>query len=136
MDPQQPFTFTFTAFGEPTGFNSMALAITETATGNIAFSEQLEPNVTQFTLPAGTLQMGRAYTATLYFIELQGFNLTIDELGIHVAQANAASANVAAFTATPEPSAVLAVAAAGSAAVALRRRKNPRPKSIPPGDES
>jgi hypothetical protein len=123
LNPQQDFTFQFTAFGGSAFTRSTALGFTDIDTGEIAFTDVVDPNATSYTLPAGTLTAGRSYAVSLYFIELVDFNLAIDGEFIHLAQANVASANVVAVTPVPEPAAALAAAAAGLIAAARRLRR-------------
>jgi hypothetical protein len=126
INPQQPFTFTFTPFVGGSILDSTVFTVIDTATGGTVVLEPLDPAATQFALPAGTLTAGRNYTVTLAFVQTADFKFTFSGNYIHVGQATLDSATFVSVTPVPEPAAPLLVAAAALGRLAVRRTRRAR----------
>jgi hypothetical protein len=114
MNPAQPFTVNFNAF---TGANANALiffAITDAGGSTILF-DGLQPNVTQDTIAANTLQLGQQYNFFLFFSNAA---ITAANNG-EVLQENRTNGS---FATAPEPSSA-ALCMLGIAVFALRRTR-------------
>lgn len=66
MDPTKSFTVNFNAFNNPSPDALIFFAIQDSL-GNTPIFDGLQPNVTQDTIPAGTLQPGTQYSFFLFF---------------------------------------------------------------------
>jgi len=120
MDPTQPFTMNWNSF---TGANSTALIflfITD-ASNNILFFDGPQPNATQDTIPANTLQLGQQYGYKLFFSNTTvGPLVSSDGVQGEVLQDNRTSGS---FTTAPEPSSA-ALCLLGLGVLTLRRRRH------------
>jgi hypothetical protein len=119
MDPTKPFTMNWNSF---TGANSTALIflfVTD-ASNNIVFFDGPQPNVTQDTIPANTLQLGHTYGYKLFFSNTTvGPLVSSDGVQGEVLQDNRTSGS---FATVPEPSSA-ALCLLGLGGVALRRKR-------------
>ena len=119
MDPTQPFTMHWNNF---TGANPNALIFLfiTNSTGASVFFDGPQPNVTQDTIPANTLQLGQQYGFKLFFSNTTvGPLVSSDGVQGEVLQDNRTSGT---FTTVPEPSSA-ALWLLGLGATGLRRKR-------------
>ena len=113
MDPTKAVTVSFNNF---TGANANALIFfaIQNSSGQSLIFDGLQPNVTQDTIPAGTLQAGAQYSLVLFYSNVA---ITADNNGEILMDTR----TTASFSTVPEPVAGLAIALV--VALAARRRR-------------
>lgn len=111
MDPTKALTVSFNTFA---GANADALIFfaVQNSSGQSLIFDGLQPNVTQDTIPAGTLQAGAQYSLVLFFSNAA---ITADNNGEILMDTR----TTASFSTVPEPATALTIALV----VALLRRR-------------
>lgn len=116
MDATKPFTVNFNSFADP-GSGALIFFAIQDSVGNLPVFDGLQPNVTQDTIPANTLQPGNQYSFFLFF---ENNSISAD----NIAQVTLDNRTSGSFStqAVPEPGIAL-IGMVGIGLACMRRRR-------------